>query len=336
MAKRTTIKDIAKELKVSFSTVSRALKDHPEISIKTRELVKKTAKAMNYRPNPIAVALKTSKSYTIGIIVPKIVNSFYAAVVEGIEEVADKHGYQVFVSSTNEDFIKEKKYVDAYINSSADGIILSLSRETEDFSHIQHLKDLGVPTVLFDRTVKNIKIPRVIIDDAQAAYKAVMHLIKGGAKNIALLSGPKHLLVGRNRIRGYKKALEKAGLTFEPELAIHSNFTIDDAQKATKELLSKREVDAIFCLNDDLAIGAVYAAQDLGKKIPEELAIVGFYNSKRSQYMNPSISTIDLNPHEIGVLTAGLLFEEITGEETDIEKEIIVPSNLIIRESSMK
>lgn len=336
MSKRVTIKDIAKALDVSISTVSRALKDNPEISLKTRELIKKTAKDMNYRPNPIAVALKTSKSHTIGIIVPKIVNTFYAAVVEGIEEVADKHGYQVFVSSTNEDFQKEKKYVNAYLNSRADGVILSLSRGTEDFDHIQHLQDLGVPTVLFDRTTKNLKIPRVVTDDAQAAYKAVTHLINGGAKNIAMLSGPKHLLIGRNRARGYKNALEKEGISFDPELVVHSDFTIEKAQAAAKELLENKEVDAIFCLNDDLAIGAIYAAKELGLKIPTELAIVGFYNSKRSRYMNPSISTVDLNPHEVGVLTAGLLFEQITSGEVDNEKELIVPSNLIIRESSKK
>lgn len=336
MSKRVTIKDIAKALDVSISTVSRALKDNPEISLKTRELIKKTAKDMSYRPNPIAVALKTSKSHTIGVIVPKIVNTFYAAVVEGIEEVADKHGYQVFVSSSNEDFLKEKKYVNAFLNSRADGVILSLSRGTEEFDHIQHLQDLGIPTVLFDRTTKNLKIPRVVTDDAQAAYKAVTHLINGGAKNIAMLSGPKHLLIGRNRTRGYKNALEKANMPFDPERVIHSDFTIEKAKEAARELLENKDVDAIFCLNDDLAIGAVYAAKEIGLKIPEELAIVGFYNSKRSRYMNPSISTVDLNPHEVGVLTAGLLFEQITSGEVDNEKELIVPSNLIVRESSKR
>ncbi|PVX52304.1 LacI family transcriptional regulator [Balneicella halophila] len=336
MNKRVTIKDIAKALDVSISTVSRALKDSPEISPKTRELIKKTAKDMKYHPNPIAVALKTSKSHTIGVIVPKIVNTFYAGVVEGIEEIADKHGYQVFVSSTNEDYQKEVKHVNAFINSRADGVILSLSRGTTVLDHIQHLQDLEIPTVLFDRTTKNLKIPRVVTDDAKAAYKAVMHLINGGAKNIAMLSGPKHLLIGRNRTRGYQEALEKAGLTFNPDLVIHSDFTIDNAQKATKSLLENEDVDAIFCLNDDLAVGAIYAAKELGLNVPEDVAVVGFYNSKRSHYMNPSISTVDLNPHELGVLAAGLLFEHITSGEVDNEKEIVVPSNLIIRESSKR
>lgn len=336
MNKRTTIKDVAKALDVSISTVSRALKDSPEIGLKTRELIKKTAKAMNYRPNPIAVALKTKKSYIIGVVVPKIVNSFYASVVEGIEEVADKHGYQVFVSSSNEDFKKEKKNMNAFINNRADGIILSLSRGTEDFAHIEYLKELGIPTVLFDRTAKDLKFPRVVTDDARAANKAVTHLIKEGAKKIAMLAGPKHLLIGRNRTRGYKEALSKAGIDFDPELVIHSDFTIEKAHLMVSNLLESKEVDAIFCLNDDLAIGAIYAAKELGLSIPQDLMVVGFYNSKRSRYMNPSISTVDLNPHEIGVLTAGLLFDSITGNETDNEKEIIVPSNLIIRESSQK
>ncbi len=336
MEKRTTIKDIAKALDISISTVSRGLQNNPEISKKTRELIKKTAKEMHYRPNPIAVALKTSKSYTIGVIVPKIVNTFYASVVEGIEEVADKHGYQIFVSSTNEDFKKEKKYVDAYINSRADGVILSLSRETDNFEHIQYLKDLNIPTVLFDRTAKNLDIPCVVTDDAKAADKAVTHLINEGAKKIAILSGPTHLLIGRNRTKGYKSALERAGLPFDPELVIHSNFTVEEALKSTTELLKKHKVDAIFCLNDDLAIGAIEAGKRMGLNIPQDLAVVGFYNSKRSQYMSPSISTVDLNPHQVGVLTAGLLFEQITSKEVDSSKEIIVPSNLIIRESSKK
>lgn len=334
--KRVTIKDIAKALDVSISTISRALKDNPEISAKTRELVKQTAKEMKYRPNPIAVALKTSKSHTIGVIVPKIVSTFYAAVVEGIEEVADKHGYQVFVSSSNEDFLKEKKYVNAFLNSRADGVILSLSRGTQDFSHIQHLQDLDVPVVLFDRTTKNLKVPRVVTDDAQAAFKAVSHLISGGAKHIAILSGPKHLLIGRNRTRGYKNALSKAGIPFDADLVIHSDFSVNNAKEATMELLKNKEVDAIFCLNDDLAIGAVYAVKEMGLSVPEDVSVVGFYNSKRSRYMTPSISTIDLNPHEVGVLTAGLLFEQITSGEVDDEKELIVPSSLIIRESSRK
>lgn len=334
--KRVTIRDIATALDVSISTVSRALKDNPEISKKTRDLVKQTAKEMKYRPNPIAVALKTSKSHTIGVIVPKIVSTFYAAVVEGIEEIADKHGYQVLVSSSNEDFEKEKKYVNGYLNSRADGVILSLARSTESYDHIQRLQDLDVPTVLFDRTTKNLKIPRVVSDDAQAATKAVKHLIDGGARKIAMLSGPNHLLIGRNRQRGYKKALADAGIPFEPELLIHSEFSVDNATNNAKLLLKNKEVDAIFCINDDLAIGAIYAAKELGLKVPEDVAVVGFYNSKRSRYMQPSISTVDMNPHEVGALSAGLLFEEILSGVVDNDKEIIVPSSLIIRESSRK
>lgn len=334
--KRVTIRDIAMALDVSISTVSRALKDNPEISKKTRDLVKQTAKEMKYRPNPIAVALKTSKSYTIGVIVPKIVSTFYAAVVEGIEEIADKHGYQVLVSSSNEDFEKEVKYVNGYLNSRADGVILSLARSTENYDHIQRLQDLDVPTVLFDRTTKNLKIPRVVSDDAQAATKAVKHLIDGGAKKIAMLSGPNHLLIGRNRQRGYKKALADAGIPFEPELLIHSEFSVDNAINNAKLLLKNKEVDAIFCINDDLAIGSIYAAKELGLRVPEDVAVVGFYNSKRSRYMQPSITTVDMNPHEVGALSAGLLFEEILSGVVDNDKEIIVPSSLIIRDSSRK
>ncbi len=332
--KQVTIKDIAKRLNVSVSTISRALKDNPEISLKTRDLVKKVAKEMNYRPNPIAVALKTSKSNIIGVIVPKIVSSFYASVVEGIEEVADQHGYQIFVSSTNEDFVKERKYVDAFIRNRADGVIMSLSRSTEDYSHIQELKNMNIPTVLFERTTKDLDVPRVVTDDSKAAYKAVKHLIEVGARDIAFLTGAEHLLLGRNRMRGYKNALADFNLEFDPTLVVRCNMTAEDAQNRTQMLInSGKKFDAIFCLNDDLAIGAMQAAKASKLKIPKDVAIVGFYNSQRSHFIQPALTTVELNPRQVGILSAGLLFEQINDEETEI-KELIVPSNLIIRGSS--
>ncbi|MFA8433045.1 MAG: LacI family DNA-binding transcriptional regulator [Marinifilaceae bacterium] len=336
--KPVTIKDIAEQLNISVSTVSRALKNNPEISLQTREAVQKLAKKLKYKPNPLAVALKTQKSNTIGVIVPQIVSSFYASVVKGIEQVADDLGYQVFVSSSNEKMEKEKKNVNGFLNNRVDGMILSLSRATNTYKHIHKIQDMGVPLVLFDRTSKELEVSKVVADDAHAAYTAVSHLIQGGAKRIALVTGPEYLLIGRNRMRGYKKALEENGLEVDEELITRCDFTVEDARKATKELLDlPTPPDAIFGINDDMAIGAIYAIKDKGLKIPEDVSVVGFSNSRRSRYMEPSLSTMDQNPKEVGREAAQLLFAQLEhkpeGEEV---KEVVIHADLIVRTSSDK
>ncbi|MCT4615181.1 MAG: LacI family transcriptional regulator [Marinifilaceae bacterium] len=334
--KRVTIKDIAKELKISVSTVSRALKNSPEISLQTRETVQKLAKKLNYQPNPLAVALKTRKSNSIGVVVPQIVSSFYASVVNGIEQIADQFGYQVFVSSSNELKEKEAKNVNAFLSLRMDGVILSMSRSTDTYEHIQKIKDVGVPLVLFDRTSKELEVSKVVADDAHAAYKAVNHLIESGAKKIALLTGPEFMLFGKNRMRGYKKAIADSGMPFDKSLLIKSDFTVEAAKEKSLDLLSSgNKPDAIFAINDDLAIGAISAAKELGIKIPEQLAVVGFSNTKRSRYMQPSISTMDQNPKQVGQEAARLLFASIENKsEPHKPKTVVVQSDLIIRESS--
>jgi len=320
MPKRpVTIKDIAGKLNISVSTVSRALKNNPEISLQTRETVQKLAKEMNYFPNPLAVALKTKRSNTIGVVVPQIVSSFYATVVKGIEKVADERGYQVFVSSSNERLEKEIRNVNSFINHRMDGIILSLSKATNTFDHIRQIKDMEIPMVLFDRTSKELDVSKVVADDSQAAYKAVTHLIQGGAKRIALITGPEYMLTGRNRMR-----------------ICRCEFNVESARVASLKLLERiNKADAVFGINDDMAIGALRAAQELNISVPEELTIVGFSNSRRSRYMKPQISTIDQNPREIGRIAAELLFNQINNDlDSKTPKEIIVSADLIIRESS--
>ncbi|MGZ2370766.1 LacI family DNA-binding transcriptional regulator [Ancylomarina sp. YFZ004] len=339
MANRpVTIKDIAEKLSISVSTVSRALKNNPEISLQTREAVQKLAKELKYRPNPLAVALKTQKSNMIGVVVPQIVSSFYASVVKGIEQVADEKGYQIFVSSSNEKLEKEQKNVDGFLNMRMDGIILSLSRATNTYDHIHKIKDMGVPIVLFDRTSKELDVSKVVADDAAAAHAAVTHLLEGGAKRIAFLTGPEYMLYGRNRMRGYKKALAAKNISLDETLISRCEFTVDSAKKATMELLARsNRPDAFFAINDELAIGAIMAAKELGFKIPEEVAIVGFSNSRRSRYMEPSISTMDQNPKQVGREAANLLFEQMEDKpDSDKVKEAVVHADLIIRASSEK
>jgi LacI family transcriptional regulator len=336
MKKAATIKDIAKVLGVSISTVSRALQDKPEISEDTKKLVREMAKKLKYRPNSMAVALKTQKSYSIGVVVPQIVSAFYASVVKGIEQVANDLGYQVFVSSSNEDMKKEQNNVNGFLDHRVDGLIVSLSKATDSFDHINLIQDNEVPLVLFDRTSKEINVPKVVANDADAAYMAVSHLITKGAKRIALVTGPEHMLIGRNRYRGYKAALSNNQLELDESIIVRCNLTVEDARFATEKLLAlDNPPDAVFGINDEVAIGALFAIKEVGLKIPEEIMVVGFSNSNRSRYMEPALTTMDQNPEKIGTLAAKLLFEQIKGKPGfGATKEIIVPATLIIRTST--
>lgn len=334
--KAITIKDLAEKLNISVSTVSRALKDNPEISQQTRKTVQALAKELGYKPNPIAVALKTHKSNTIGVVVPQIVSTFFATVVKKIEEIADKYGYNVLVSSSNESFEKEKKNIDIFLANRTDGIILSLSRATTSYEHIKHIQELGVPLVLFDRTTKELEVSKVVADDADAAYKIVQHLIQGGAKRIALITGPEQLSIGKNRMKGYLKAMTLNKLEINTDYIVRcEDLTVKAATEATTRLLNQKNVpDAIFGINDDMAIGAIEAIKAKGLSIPKDVAVFGFSNTKRSRYMNPSVSTINQFPEKIGETAAELLFEQILNNKHAQVREEVVNCELIIRESS--
>ena len=259
--KAITIKDLAEKLNISVSTVSRALKDNPEISQQTRKTVQNLAKELGYKPNPIAVALKTHKSNTIGVVVPQIVNTFFATVVKKIEEVADKYGYNVLVSSSNESFEKEKKNISVFLANRCDGIILSISKATTSYEHIKQIQEMGIPLVLFDRTTKELDVSKVVADDADAAFKIVQHLIHGGAKKIALLTGPEQLSIGKNRMKGYLKAMTLNKLEINTDYIVRcEDFSVKAAKEATQRLLNMKNIpDAIFGINDDMAIGAIEA-----------------------------------------------------------------------------
>lgn len=336
--KAITIKDLAEKLNISVSTVSRALKDNPEISQATRKQVQDLAKQLGYHPNPIAVALKTHKSYTIGIIVPQIVNTFFASVVRAVEEVAKKYGYNVLVSSSNEHFEKEKKNVDVFLGIRVDGIIMSFARETTNYDHIKEIQATNTPIVLFDRTTTDLEASRVVANDADAAEKIVQHLIDGGAKSVALITGPEHLSIGRNRMKGYLRAMTNSNLEIRQDYILRcKDFTVEAAYDVTRQLLETGECpDSFFGINDEMIIGAMKALKEKNIKIPEQVTLFGFSNSKRSRYMNPTISTIDQFPHEVGTKAAELLFEQILYPKSAKIREEVVNCELLIRESSEK
>ncbi|MDY4042629.1 MAG: LacI family DNA-binding transcriptional regulator [Marinifilaceae bacterium] len=337
MAQRPiTIKDIAEKLNISVSTVSRALKDNHEISAQTRKAVQDLAKELGYKPNPIAVALKTHKSYTIGVVVPQIVSTFFATVVRQIEEVADSHGYNVLVMSSNESMTKEKKNVDVLLANRADGIILSFAHETDNYDHVKMIQNLGIPLVLFDRTTNELEASKVVTDSVAGGFQAVQHLIFEGCKRIALLMGPEHINTGGNRMRGYIKALETNGMTVKPEYIYHcTDFSTDAGKQAATELLSLPEPpDAFFGISDDLVIGAMDAVKEKGLSIPEDVALVGFSNTKRSRYISPTLSSINQFPEKIGKAAAEMLFEQIVNSKYARVKTEIVSCELVVRDSS--
>lgn len=333
-----TIKDIAEKLNISVSTVSRALKDNHEISAQTRKTVQDLAKQLGYKPNPIAVALKTHKSHSIGVIVPQIVSTFFATVVKTIEDVADGYGYNVLVISSNESFQKELKSVEVLMANRADGIILALSHETKNYDHIKMIQASGIPVVLFDRTTNEVNASKVITDGVTAAFQAVQHLVSEGCKKITLLCGPENISIGGKRMEGYRKAMEANHLPVDTNSIYHcSDFTVSAGKEATLHLLSLEEIpDAIFGLTDDLAIGAIDAIKEKGFNIPEDIAVVGFSNTKRSRYMNPTVSSINQFPEKIGKVAAELLFEQISNSKHAQIKKEIINCELIVRESSDK
>ena len=334
--KAITIKDLAEKLNISVSTVSRALKDNPEISQQTRKTVQALAKELGYKPNPIAVALKTHKSNTIGVVVPQIVNTFFATVVKKIEDVADKYGYNVLVASSNETFEKEKKNIDIFLANRCDGIILSISKATTSYEHIKQIQDMGVPLVLFDRTAKELDVSKVVADDADAAFKIVQHLIHGGARRIALLTGPEQLSIGKNRMKGYLKAMTLNKLEINTDYIVRcEDFSVKAAKEATQRLLNMKNMpDAIFGINDDMAIGAMKQLHQLGVKVPEQVSVVGFDDVEYAVMGHPRLTTVRQPCSELGRTAGELLLTQIQGGPRG--RAVYLPHTLIERDSTAR
>ena len=215
MKHQVTIKDIAKALGISPSTVSRALKDHPDISPKTKEKVKKLAEQLQYRPNAIALSLKHQKSFTIGLIIPEIVHHFFSSVISGVSDVAYANGYKVVITQSNESLDREVADTQALLASRVDGVLVSVAKESRNFDHLRNLEKNGIPIVFFDRAVDSIVTDKVVVDDVNGAFQAVTHLLEQGCKRILLLTSPSHLLITKNRIEGYRRALARHNIEFD-------------------------------------------------------------------------------------------------------------------------
>lgn len=334
-----TIKDIAKELNISPSTVSRALKGYDTISAKTRKAVQDLANKYDYQPNSIALSLRQQRSNTIGVIIPEIVHFFFSTIISGIEDIAYEAGYNVIISQSNESYQREVSDTRALLRSRVDGLLVSVSRETTDFSHFQELHERGVPMVFFDRICPDLQTSRVIVDDLKGAMNGVEHLIQTGCRRIAHLAGPSELLISQNRLEGYKKALAKHGLPIHDELIVLcEDGTVDQAIACTKQLMElKNPPDAIFANNDMSAMGAMREVFSRGLKVPDDVSILGFSDWQLASLVHPSLTSIHQSGFEMGREAARLFIEQIESKDPNYQpRTVILNTELVIRESTRR
>lgn len=337
MRKKVTLKQIAKELDVSISTVSKSLKDSHEISEDTRQKVQAFAKLYNYKPNNIALSLKNKKTKTIGIIIPEIVHHFFATVISGIEQVANENGYNVIVCLSDESFDKEVINMELLANGSTDGFIMSLSKETmlkKDFHHIQEIISQGMPVVMFDRVTNDVFCDKVIIDDQLAAYEAIQFFISKGFKKIALLTTVDYVSVGKLRTDGYLKALKENGIEVVEDLILKIE-DIDNCSKKIESLILNQDFDALFAVNELFAVTAIKLANKLGKAVPNDFSVIGFTDGIISQFSTPSITTVSQNGIKMGRKAAKMLIDRLEKEDEDeLYTTELIETALVLREST--
>lgn len=334
-----TLKQIAQELGISITTVSKALNDYPDVSKKTRKLVRETASLLNYKPNSFAVNLRTRQSKTIGLIVPELVHHFFSSVIKGIVSQAEKKGYLVIILQSNESFELEKKQIDLLLNKRVDGILISLANGTADYKHIEEVLLQETPLVMFDKISKIVKCSKVIIDDRKAAYIATQHLIDVGCKRIAHFRGPLLPQNSIDRFLGYKQALSDNGIIYDSSLVyILKDMSFEEGKFfAAKLIKDHKDVDGIFINTDLVAIGAITEFNKRGIKVPDEISIVGFSNWFMSSVISPSLTTINQPGFEMGKKAFKILFKEIKDRKNKKSisyKEVVLNTDLVLREST--
>lgn len=339
--KNITIHDIARELKLDSSTISRALSDSPRVGVKTKERVLAKAKELGYQRNLMASNLRTSKTMTIGVVVPYVSRHFFSEAIDGIEQTVADKGYRVIISQSHDDFTLEKKIVNGLFMNRVDGLLISASMETPDSKHLNLFYDNMIPIVLFDRYFENGGLSKVIFEDKVGAFNLTQHMINQGCKKIFHLAGRMNSQIYQQRFQGYKKALEKNGLEFDDSFVKSSSLTAEDAVKIVKEILEDKEniPDALVCGNDISALAIMkYLDENTTLKVPEDICIGGFSNEPASDLIKPGLTTVDQNPFMIGKTAAEMLLDFISNKEKAFlsSNTIEIKSNLIIRGSTLK
>ncbi len=335
MSKPATIKDIAKQLNISLSTVSRAMRNAPDVNADTRKAVMALSEELRYHPNKLALSLKQKQTHNIGVIVPNL-DYVLSTMVKGIDEVALEAGYTVMVCQSNESFGREIVNTRRLLDSLVDGIIISVSSETKVFDHFRKIQEKQMPMVVFDRVTPHLNAPGVRIDNIDGGFQATIHLIEQGYRRIAILAGPKNLGISNSRLEGYINALKKYKIKLDPDLVIHCDFNQDYAYLATKELLAmKKRPDAIFTISDRMAIGAMLAIKEKGLNMPHDIGLVGFNNEPITNLVTPKISSVDQPAFELGKIAAKLFIERVHHNDMD-HAEVVLKPKLQIRESSQR
>ena len=334
---RTSITDIAKELNISPSTVSRALNNHPAISAKTRDAVIELARKLNYLPNLLALNLLRNRTNLIGVIVPEITSYFFSSVISGIQDLLNPSGVNMIIGQSNESYEEEKSIVNTFASIRVDGFLISPSSESKNFDHLKMLTDNNIPLVIFDRDCEGIEVDKVFVDEYKGAFQAVEHLIKTGCRRIAHIAGSSMLSTSRHRLEAYKDALKLHNIPVKEDYIVESEgFAPEHGIDPTKKLLAlPNPPDAIFTINDGVAIGAMYVIKNSGIVIPDQIAVIGFDDDPHSSYFKPSLSTVWQPTYEMGMLSARILMKRVNSNN-DISKiriEKLFPE-LIIRGSS--
>ncbi len=337
--KPITIKEIAKRLNISFSTVSRALHDHPNIGLRTKTRVQQLAKELNYEPNQTAIFFQQRKTFTIGVILPELSEAFFSTSINGIEDTAEKNKYTVLLGQSHDSEEREKKILETMKNHRVDGVIISISKNTVNYEHFESLKKFGIPVVFFDRIPKMNDIHYVACNMISGTIQAVLYLIKKGHRVIGMINGPEKLFATQERKDGYMQSMTKSRLKFDPSLVVNSDLTLEGTQLAMEELLSsKRKPTAIITFNDYVALDAIQYAQKRKRKINKDICFVSFANLPVSTYSAfPPLASVEQHPYIQGQKATEILMELMnkSKEETSQNEafyKIIIESQLILHD----
>jgi LacI family transcriptional regulator len=335
--KKVTIHDIAAQLNMSASTVSRALANNSRISEKTRELVKSVAIEMNYKPNQLASNLRRGKGKMVGVIIPRINRHFFSHVISGIETITNPAGYSLIICQSNENFQTEVDSLQTMLNNRVDGVIMSISSETRDISHIKSAIEEKKPIVFFDRTPNGIDVDSVQNDNFTAGYELTKHFIKQGYKRIAHFAGPLHINIYRDRYNGYRKALDEEGIEYDNNLLFEDVITRPKGEQAANSILKSGNIpDAIFSVSDYAALGALLIFKSNNIRIPEQMGIAGFANEPFTELVDPPMTTVEQFGEEIGKNAARLLIDRLEGGSNEASRLVSFKPKIIFRRSSIR
>jgi LacI family transcriptional regulator len=330
--------DLARELGVSMTTISRALSDHHSIGAATKQRVLKLAKKLNYQPNHLAAALRKGQSRLLGVVVPYIEGKFFPSVIQGIEQAASKAGFSVIVCQSHEDVQLERRNVETLLNAQVAGVLVSLARNTLEFHHFDKVRGRGIPLVFFDRIPTGELVNSVVLNDQAGAFAATNHLLEQGCRRVAHLAGPQHLNIYRERQQGYLNALHTHGIEPQEELIIYSDMTQEEGGQAMRQLLMlPNPIDGVFGAGDSVILGALQALKSQGIRVPQDIALAGFSNEGFTAITEPRLTSVDQRCEEMGEAAVRLFLELAAAPEAlFMQRQVVLQPELFIRESSLQ